>query len=251
MPDSRQLNPAHGAALIRVGEDNTKTIHLRFIGDQSVRFVGSFNRKTMGNEGTKVDSPGGQKLHHRLEVASLRPSHITDRIVVPFFFVPCVVSSRSIRAGHTKIELLHVIRLARQLHADGANCHYARTITRNLRSQRHRIVTLGRSGDQYRVRALAGAKSSGRPFHSVGRGCRGSTAQLLSKLTSAPRGIHADDDAAAGPRELYRHLSDGPEADDRDHLADLQLGETSAMKRNGSNRTKCCLVEGNFTQPWS
>ncbi len=64
----------------------------------------------------------------RLQVATLRPAHVADRVILPLFFVCRIVATRSIGAGVNEGQLFFIVDFARDVQPYRANGDHPRPV---------------------------------------------------------------------------------------------------------------------------
>ena len=115
----------------------------------------------MGYQWRDINLPLGQHVKQRLEVASLSPADKADGIVLAPFFIQWVVSSRSIGAGNLKGEFFFVEIGPRQFQPDHPDQDNPPPLAAHEGRLVHRLVTLGRCGNDDRINPAAAGNLPG------------------------------------------------------------------------------------------
>ena len=126
-----------------------------FAGDQLVSLGSLLDRKTVGDQRGNVQPPARQQVDKGFQVATLRPAHVTDRIILTAFFVSRVVAPRAVGTGVQEGQLFFVINLARQLQSNRADRDHARPVAGDHACQLDRVGGGGIGADQHGIAAPA------------------------------------------------------------------------------------------------
>ena len=105
-----------------------------------------------------MDGTGRDETQKCLHIALLGPAHVAGWIIDAFLLVGTVVATRSVRSREAELQLFFVIRVARHVHADHANCHHHRTVACQTWRDLDRIASTRRGSDEDGIGAAADAE---------------------------------------------------------------------------------------------
>ena len=100
---------------LRVGEQDAQVGLALFAGDQLIGLRGLLDREALRDQRAHVQAPGSQQVDERLQVATFRPAHVAERVILPLFLVSRVIAPRSIGARVDECQLFLVVDLARDV----------------------------------------------------------------------------------------------------------------------------------------
>ena len=196
----------------------------------------------MRNQGLERDAPCSYEIKEGGHVPSLRPAHVADRVVQSALLVLGVIAARPVGARKAQLQFLCIERSPRHLHPDVADHDHATAVPAQLRRKLDRVARLRCGGDDDRIairdsgrQAVAGKLMADEAFVDRARRARQSH-QVLREVE--PIGL-----CACGLDELSGKLTDEPETDDRDPLAEPDLGLTHSLHGDAAERAEGALLE--------
>ncbi len=98
---------------------------------------------------------GGHQVQKAFHVALLGPADVAHRIVNALLFVGRVVTTRPVRTRQAQLQLLLVVRVARNVQANHPDRHDDRPVARQARCEYHRVARIRGGGDEDRIGAAA------------------------------------------------------------------------------------------------
>ncbi|AUX21507.1 uncharacterized protein SOCEGT47_019930 [Sorangium cellulosum] len=230
-PDLRHRRGARRA--LRVGEQHAEVRLRPLAGHHRVRVERVLEREAVRHQAQDVEPLRLDRAQHRLEVAALRPAHVADRVVVAALLVRGIVAPRAVAARDDELQLLVVVRLARDLDRHHPDRHHAGPVARDVTRGDQRLVRRRRGRDHHRVRADPARERAHDLDRIVARGHHaGDRPARLRPLDLGRVEIDADDVAAVRREELHRDLPEQPEADHHHARPERRAREPHAVQRD-------------------
>ncbi len=195
------------------------------------RALGLVEGEAVRDHRVQVDQAAPDQVQERLHVALLGPAHVADRVVDAPALVVRVVAAGAVGARQAQVELLHVERLARHLHAHVAHHDHRGAVAGQAGGQLDRVGGPGGGAEQDRVgaRLQVAARVERRPLVRLGSGGAGQPDRVRVE-------VDGQDAAAGRERDPHRELADDPEPDDHDGRADGRVGAAEAVHRDRAER---------------
>ena len=111
--------------------------------------VGSLiNREAMGDQCLSTQGACAHGMEHGLEVALLRPTHKTNRVVVPLLLIGRVVAPGAAGTAHWKGQFLFVEKVAAKLETSNTDEHDATSLAAYLGGYMYRLTRGSGGSDQ-------------------------------------------------------------------------------------------------------
>ncbi len=188
----------------------------------------------------EVDLATRDQVEERRQVAPLGPADVAGGVVDALELVAVVVAARAVGAGEPDVELLLVVVVPGQVHPGLADVDDPCAVTGEAGSDLHRLVGAAAGRQEHVVAAEASTVPPRDGLHrretvGIGPGA-GERPCLLGHLATRLDGVDADHLHPGRDEQADDELTDQPEPDDARHLAELRLGATYALHRDGPDR---------------
>ena len=196
-------------------------------------------REPAGDEGFHLDLLARDEVEEALQVAPLRPPHVTRRVVDAVELVAVVVAPGAVGPGEPDVEFLVVVGVPRQVQARLADVDDVRPVPGQPGGGLDRPVGRPARGQEQVVGAAAARYLAQRLLDRVDALVGGRGAQVGACLLGRPAAllehVQAGDPDPRGDQEPDHQLADQAETDDAGGVAELDLGPPHPVHGDGAH----------------